>query len=117
MKYYVILFVLVFGLLGKEIYAAPSKEFSEALIQELSAIEEAMSDGSADENSEIGTVGIQETQTPANEEWFLQNFLMRLRPNVAFEVPGLVRIQVGPELELIWQRSVPEGWSSYLPSR
>ena len=117
MKYYVVLFGLVFGLLGKEIYAAPSREFSEALIQELSAIEEAMSEGSADENSEIETLGIHEIQTHADEEWFLQNFLMRFRPNVVFSVPGLVRVQVGPELELIWQRSVPEGWMSYLPRR
>ena len=49
------------------------------------------------------------------EALFYHDFFVRVQPRVGFEVPGLVDVQVIPEIEMIWQRSFPEGWDTYFP--
>lgn len=112
---YIIIVSFVFVLWTNESYAVADKEFSEALVQEISAIESAIDEGSAEETPEFNEIENHSTEIHSDEQWYFQNFLIRLRPRVSFGLPGLVKIQVGPELELIWQRPTPEGWVAYHP--
>lgn len=50
-----------------------------------------------------------------NEAWTLQNFWLRMRPRGGFDMPGIGEALLIPELELLWQRDLPEGWELYTP--
>lgn len=54
-------------------------------------------------------------QSAALEQWFLDQFTLRIRAQVGFEVEGFATFQVVPEMELVWQRSNPEGWINFKP--
>lgn len=49
------------------------------------------------------------------ESWYFRNFWLRLRPKFTIEVPWVAKFQVIPEVELLWQRALPEGYSNYKP--
>lgn len=51
-----------------------------------------------------------------NESFYLQNFLLRVRAHFGIDVPLFLKFQIVPELELVFQRSLPEGWGSYRPN-
>lgn len=51
----------------------------------------------------------------ALEHWYLDQFSLRIRAQVGFEVEGFLAFQVVPEMELIWQRSSPEGYATFKP--
>ena len=50
-----------------------------------------------------------------NEAWLYQNFWIRLRGRAGFEIPGFAKVELVPEVELFWQRGIPQGWESYKP--
>lgn len=45
--------------------------------------------------------------------FFLKRFWLRIRPRAVFTLPGLVSIQVIPEVEMLWERATPAGWTGY----
>ena len=54
--------------------------------------------------------------TPAasdDDMFFLRRFWLRVRPKAIFSLPGLVKIQIVPELEMLWERPLPEGYTGY----
>ena len=67
------------------------------------------------ESSAIGK--IPNPAAPADDEadapFFLRRFWLRVRPKAIFSLPGLVKIQIIPELEMLWERPLPEGWTGY----
>lgn len=48
-----------------------------------------------------------------NDMFFLNTFILRVRGNVGFKIPGLVNFTIIPETEIVWQRSNPDGWVTY----
>ncbi len=48
------------------------------------------------------------------EMMFFRRFLIRIRAMVGFD-QQFGKIQVLPEVELVWQRDFKEGWSGYKP--
>ena len=42
-------------------------------------------------------------------------FYVRARPRVSFSLPGLVTVQIIPEIEMLWQRQNPSQWELYRP--
>ena len=55
--------------------------------------------------------------SPAKQEvdqmWYLNQFMIRLRAPVGFVVTGLTTFLIIPEVEFVWQRATPEGWTNY----
>lgn len=47
--------------------------------------------------------------------WFLRRFLLRLRPQVALDLVGFGNLKLMPEVELVWERTYPDGWETYKP--
>ncbi len=50
-----------------------------------------------------------------SEGYFFRRFWLRLRPRVERDVPFLAGFSVIGELELLWEKPVPEGWETYKP--
>lgn len=38
------------------------------------------------------------------EIWYFRRFWLRVRPKVAFAIPLVAKLEIVPELELLWQR-------------
>ena len=58
-----------------------------------------------------------EDLTRATEDsWYFRRFWLRVRPKFSFGVPGLTALEIVPELELLWQRDLPDGWKTYKPA-
>lgn len=51
----------------------------------------------------------------AGDEYYLRRFWLRIRPKVGFKLPGTGKIQLIPEVELLWDRPLPESWTGYKP--
>lgn len=49
------------------------------------------------------------------EEFFLRRWLVRLQASFGIEVPWIASFQIVPEVELVWQRPYPDGWTDYKP--
>ena len=88
-----------------------SEELTRYLSQEIETISGAVSGCDPD------CPGEQEEAAAAferDESWFLRRFRLRLRPKVSFSLQ-VAKIEVIPELELLWERTTPEGWAVYRP--
>lgn len=48
-----------------------------------------------------------------DDMFFLRRFWLRVRPKAIFSLPGLVKIQIIPELEMLWERPLPEGYTGF----
>lgn len=64
------------------------------------------------------TSGAQQLPAPQvspddDSAFFLKRFWLRVRPKAIFSLPGVVKLQVIPELEMLWERPTPEGWTGY----
>jgi hypothetical protein len=57
-----------------------------------------------------------EGEAGSDSRWFLRRFWVRVRPKATFAVPGFAKLEISPELELLWQRELPEGWTTYKPA-
>jgi hypothetical protein len=55
------------------------------------------------------------TDKDSNKMWYLNQFMLRLRAPIGFDIMGFLTFQVVPETEFVWQRGLPEGWSAYKP--
>lgn len=94
-------------------HAAPVPELTNYLEEELKVFDDAVSRCSApdDLSSTQAILG----EEKAEERYLFRNFWLRARMRGGFELPGLVTVQVIPEVEMYWQRQVPEGWGAYKP--
>jgi hypothetical protein len=50
-----------------------------------------------------------------DEAWFLRRFWLRVRAKAGVEIPGFAKLQVIPETEMLWERTLPEGWKTFKP--
>ena len=55
------------------------------------------------------------TAPSSAESWYFRRFLMRIRAKFGFEVPLLAELKVVPEVELFFQKDLPQGWDTYKP--
>lgn len=51
----------------------------------------------------------------AEEAYFLRRWMVRVQAPFGIKVPWVAKFQIVPEVELVWQRSYPDGWSDYKP--
>lgn len=51
------------------------------------------------------------------EMWYMNQFSLRLRAPVGFDIDGFASFQVVPETEMIWQRANPDGWTNFRPAK
>ena len=56
-----------------------------------------------------------EASSQDDSMYFLRRFWLRVRAKAAFKIPGMVKIQVVPEVEVLWERPLPDGWTGYKP--
>src|SRR3954470_7828659 len=58
--------------------------------------------------------GSMDTDTARQKEdsWYFRRFWLRLRPKATLVVPG-VKITLVPEVELLLERDLPDGWGTY----
>lgn len=56
-----------------------------------------------------------ESKIAEPEVWFLRNMFVRVRPRVGFIIPGIAKVEFIPEVELMWQKSLPDQWKPYRP--
>jgi len=65
------------------------------------------------------TVAIQEavnkvdTSASNGENWFMENFYFRVRGKAGFDIPWFSKMELVPELEMVFQRPLPEGSKKY----
>lgn len=55
--------------------------------------------------------------TSMEEMWYMNQFSLRLRAPVGFDIEGFSSFQVVPETEMVWQRGNPEGWTNFRPAK
>lgn len=51
----------------------------------------------------------------ADDAMFFKNFWFRIRSQTIISIPGFVSINFQPEIEMLWQKPYPDGWSKYEP--
>ena len=50
-----------------------------------------------------------------DELWYLKRLRVRVQAKAGVEVPFLSKLEIVPEIELLWQRENPEGLAGYKP--
>ncbi len=58
---------------------------------------------------------IEGTAPTQNEDFILRRFWLRVRAKVGLTVPGFANFEVIPDVEMLWEREVPDGWETYKP--
>lgn len=51
----------------------------------------------------------------ADEAYFLRRWLIRVQAPFGIKVSWIAKFQIVPEVELVWQRQYPDGWTDYKP--
>jgi len=90
--------------------AAPIPELMQYLEEEMSTLDNAIA--SSEANSTPA-----ELKGNGEEQLYFMNFWLRIRPRIGFSVPGLVKVDIIPEAEILWQREIPGSWEVYNPPR
>jgi hypothetical protein len=65
------------------------------------------------EQNDVGVC--QATPKVRQEAWLFRRFFFRLRPRVVLTA-GIAKIGIVPDIELLWERTLPEGWTNYAPA-
>jgi hypothetical protein len=50
-----------------------------------------------------------------SEAWLFRRFTLRIRPVVTLTA-GIAQIGIVPDIEILWERTLPEGWAEFRPS-
>lgn len=53
------------------------------------------------------------TSTTDDEMYFFRRFWFRFRGRVERDIPGLAGFAIVPEIEMLWEKQLPEGWETY----
>jgi hypothetical protein len=87
----------------------PGQDLARYLGSELSVSEESVGES-------LAANGAPEDNTALEQVWYFKRLWLRARPRASFSVPGIAKLEVVPELELLFDRAYPDGWTSYKPS-
>ncbi len=52
---------------------------------------------------------------PAGDELYLRRISVRIRPRVSFGISSVLKLEIVPEADFIWQKQLPEGYTNYKP--
>ncbi len=102
-KYYLTIALAAFS---ASTQALTDDSLTDFLAHEMLSMDQAF----AQSSSQNGPVSPQH-----NEDWFLRRFWLRLRAKAGVDIPGLAEFDVIPEVEMLWENEVPEGWAIYKP--
>jgi hypothetical protein len=56
-----------------------------------------------------------DAQADDSEIWQLHNFWLRIKPQFGFDVSGLTKFQIVPEIEILVTRPFPDGYKAFKP--
>jgi len=57
----------------------------------------------------------QSSSVATGDEYYFRRWMIRLQALVGVEVPWIASFTIVPEVELIFDRPYPQGWSDYKP--
>lgn len=77
------------------------------LSQQLTSVEASLQDGAVD--------AAEPPATPSNEDWYFRRIWLRVRAKAGVSIPGISSLQLIPEVEFLWEKPYPDGWSKYKP--
>ena len=91
--------VFLFAMLTAGIANASSPEMTKFFENEAAALNDALA---SDENQ-------------PEDQMYFRRISFRVRPRVAFGISSVLKLEIIPEADFIWQKPLPEGWTSYKP--
>ena len=83
---------------------ANEKTLTEFVSEEISSLDEA-----------FAQLNTSEPIDTADDTYMLRRFWLRLRPKAGLKVPGFATFEVIPEIEMLWEKELPDGWETYRP--
>jgi hypothetical protein len=92
---------------GTSAHAESNEDLTRYLRDEIAQMQESVDQCTLDR-------AVESSDDPS-ENWFYRRFWIRVRAKAAFQVPGLAKLEIVPETELLWERELPEGWAAYKP--
>lgn len=98
-----------FALVSVPVFPASAAELPD-LTRHLSEILESTTAAVENSGAEGGA-----PLSESDERWFCRRFTLRLRPKASFAIPGFAKLEIVPEVEMVWQRALPTGWETYKP--
>ncbi|MEO5968623.1 MAG: hypothetical protein ABIQ95_01745 [Bdellovibrionia bacterium] len=105
--------VFSFYLTSNISFAAPIPELIRYLEDEIGIFDEAVASTARSDNENSTPL---ETLSEADDQLYFNAFWLRIRPRVGFSLPGLVKVEIMPEADILWQRTIPENWENFKPS-
>ena len=51
------------------------------------------------------------------DKMIYRNFFVRIQTRVGFSIPSILEVYIVPEVDMLWQRPVPDGWETYYPNK
>lgn len=105
--YYVIAIILIAVAINKNLIAesVEKESLEEYFSREVNLLDQVV------QSSDKGTAITGEQSD--DEAFFFRRFWFRLRARVERDIPGLAGFSVVPEIELLWEKQVPDGWETY----
>jgi hypothetical protein len=73
-------------------FAAPVAELTRYFAESVQTTDEAVNQCSLTEPASEGEI------------WYFRRFWLRVRPKVSFAIPLIAKLEIVPELEMLWQR-------------
>ncbi|MGZ3769444.1 MAG: hypothetical protein ACXVCP_13045 [Bdellovibrio sp.] len=108
MKKWIFIILSVVQMAAQNALAKTDQKLVQYFQQQLSSLNEPFT--GADEKDAVETVG-----TNQQELWYFNQFSLRLRASVGFQIEGFTSFLIVPETEFVWQKGNPEGWANYRP--
>jgi hypothetical protein len=97
-------------------FAQAIPEFSKFLEEQFSQIETSANLAQSANEAVCASSEQEATEAPEIEEdWYLRNVYIRLRPQFGVTVSGFSKFQIVPEIETLVQRPFAAGWKAYKP--
>ncbi len=84
--------------------AQAESSLSGYLKQEIAALDEAIASCPA------------EAQAQGEDGWWFRRFWLRARGKIGFTAGDAIKVEIVPEVELLWERPYPDGWTTYKPA-
>ena len=102
------IFIIMFLLISTKASADPSTDFAAYLEQEIDVFDKAVNTyvPSSPNTFDASMASDSESQgiETLDQSLSLQRLLIRIRPHVDYVFPGLISVQIMPEIEMLWAR-------------
>ena len=118
------IFLIIMTFVGPNAYSEPIPELVQEIKKQVEILDREMErsqleldsnrDSSPQVETPVNSIRADEAHS-ANASWLLRTFFLRFLARVDFALPGIIKVRIAPTFELVWQRTLPEGWSRYIP--